>query len=72
VAGAEPDRLRSSLPVGVTLGQSDLPERIRYPHEPQKLPAVLGADEVARFPGAVPSLKSRAADPQHGTEIGLM
>ena len=46
---------------GVTLGQSDLPERIPYAREPQKLPVVLGADEVVRFLEAVPSLKSRAA-----------
>ena len=46
---------------GVTFRQSDLPERIRYGREPQKLPVVLGADEVVRFLEAVPSLKSRAA-----------
>ena len=46
---------------GVTLRQSDLPERIPYAREPQKLPVVLGADEVVRFLEAVPSLKSRAA-----------
>jgi len=46
---------------GVTLRQADLPERIPYAREPQKLPIVLGADEVVRFLEAVPSLKSRAA-----------
>ena len=46
---------------GVTLRQADLPERIPYAREPQKLPVVLGADEVVRFLEAVPSLKSRAA-----------
>src|SRR6201995_740761 len=46
---------------GVTLKQADLPERIPYAREPQKLPVVLGADEVVRFLEAVPSLKARAA-----------
>jgi site-specific recombinase XerD len=46
---------------GVTLGQSDLPERIPYAREPRKLPLVLGADEVVRFLEAVPGLKSRTA-----------
>src|SRR6201995_1236526 len=46
---------------GVTLKQADLPERIPYAREPQKLPVVLGADEVVRFLEAVPSLKTRAA-----------
>src|ERR1700678_2833005 len=31
---------------GVTLGQRELRERIPYAREPQKLPVVLGADEV--------------------------
>jgi integrase/recombinase XerD len=31
---------------GVTLRQADLPERIPYAREPQKLPVVLGAGEV--------------------------
>jgi site-specific recombinase XerD len=43
----------------VTLRQSDLPERIPYALEPQKLPVVLGADEGVRFLEAVPSLKYR-------------
>jgi len=46
---------------GVTLGQTDLPERIPYAREPRKLPLVLGADEVVRFLEAVPGLKSRTA-----------
>src|SRR5271167_3577816 len=46
---------------GVTLKQADLPERIPYAREPQKLPVVLSADEVVRFLEAVPSLKCRAA-----------
>jgi integrase len=46
---------------GVTLRQADLPERIAYAREPQKLPVVLSADEVVRFLEAVPSLKCRAA-----------
>jgi site-specific recombinase XerC len=45
---------------GVTLKQTDLPERIPYPREPRKLPVVLGTDEVVRFREAVPSLKARA------------
>ena len=46
---------------GVTLKQTDLPERIPYAREPRRLPVVLGADEVVRFLEAVPSLKARAA-----------
>jgi integrase/recombinase XerD len=46
---------------GVTLRQADLPERIAYAREPQKLPVVLSAEEVVRFLDAVPSLKCRAA-----------
>jgi len=46
---------------GVTLRQADLPERIAYAREPQKLPVVLGTEEVVRFLEAVPSLKCRAA-----------
>jgi integrase/recombinase XerD len=46
---------------GVTLRQADLPERIAYAREPQKLPVVLSAGEVVRFLEAVPSLKCRAA-----------
>ena len=46
---------------GVTLGQAEVPERITYARTPQKLPAILSADEVIRFLEAVPSLKARAA-----------
>ena len=46
---------------GVTLRQSDLPEWIPYARELQKLPVVLGTDEVMRFVEAVPSLKYLAA-----------
>ncbi len=46
---------------GVTLARPDLPKRIAHAGEPQKLPVVLGADEVVRFLEAVPGLKSRAA-----------
>jgi len=46
---------------GVTLGRAEVPERIAYAREPQKLPVVLSADEVVRFLEAVPSLKSRTA-----------
>jgi site-specific recombinase XerD len=46
---------------GVTLGDSEIPERIPYAREPRKLPVVLSADEVVRFLEAVPSLKTRAA-----------
>ena len=46
---------------GVTLRQADLPERIAYAREPQKLPVVLSTEEVVRFLEAVSSLKCRAA-----------
>ena len=46
---------------GVTLRQADLPERIAYARQPQKLPVVLSTEEVVRFLEAVPSLKCRAA-----------
>ena len=46
---------------GVTLGRTEVPERIPYAREPQKLPVVLSADEVVRFLQAVSGLKSRAA-----------
>ena len=46
---------------GVTLGESEIPERIPYAREPRKLPVVLSADEVVRFLESVSSLKSRAA-----------
>ena len=46
---------------GVTLGHSEIPDRIPYAREPCKLPVVLSADEVVRFLEAVPSLKTRTA-----------
>jgi integrase/recombinase XerD len=46
---------------GVTLGQANLPERIPHAREPQKLPVVLGADEVVRFLEVAAGLKHRAA-----------
>jgi integrase/recombinase XerD len=46
---------------GVTLRRAELPERIVYAREPQKLPVVLSTEEVVRFLEAVPSLKCRAA-----------
>ncbi|MDB5408998.1 MAG: integrase [Rhodospirillales bacterium] len=46
---------------GVTLGHSEIPERIPFGREPRKLPVVLSADEVVRFLDAVPSLKTRTA-----------
>ena len=46
---------------GVTLGRTELPERIAYAREPRKLPLVLSADEVVRFLEAVLGLKSRTA-----------
>jgi site-specific recombinase XerD len=46
---------------GVTLGRPEVPERIAYARKPQRLPVVLGADEVVRFLESVPSLKSRTA-----------
>src|SRR5947207_5543614 len=59
MACAEPNRLRTSVLLGVTLGQATVPERIAYAREPSKLPVVLSADEVVRFLEAIPSLKSR-------------
>ncbi len=41
------------------LRQAELPERIVYAREPQKLPVVLSTEEVVRFLEAVPSLKTR-------------
>jgi integrase/recombinase XerD len=58
---------RSTRPLrflyGVTLRQADLPERIAYARESQKLPVVLSTEEVVRFLEApsVPSLKCRTA-----------
>ena len=46
---------------GVTLGRSDLPERIPYARTPRKLPVVLSADEVVGFLEAVKGLRNRVA-----------
>lgn len=46
---------------GVTLGQTDVPDRIAHAREPRKLPVVLSADEVVRFLTAVRGVKSRVA-----------
>jgi integrase/recombinase XerD len=46
---------------GVTLGHTEIPERIPYARNPRGLPEVLGADEVVRFLEAVPSLRTRTA-----------
>jgi site-specific recombinase XerD len=46
---------------GITLGRGELPLRIPYARDPQKLPVVLSADEMVRFLESVPSLKARVA-----------
>jgi len=46
---------------GVTLGPSDLPERIAYARTPRKLPVVLSADEVVGFLQAVKGTRNRVA-----------
>ena len=46
---------------GVTLGHTEIPERIVYARSPRTLPVVLSTDEVVRFLEAVPSLKTRTA-----------
>ena len=45
----------------VTLGRSEITERMPFVREPRKLPVVLGPEEVARFLQAAPGLKYRAA-----------
>jgi integrase/recombinase XerD len=45
----------------VTLGQSELTDRMPFVREPRKLPVVLSPEEVARFLAAAPGLKYRAA-----------
>ena len=45
----------------VTLGRKEAIERIISAREPQKLPLVLSAEEVARFLEAVPALRDRVA-----------
>jgi site-specific recombinase XerD len=46
---------------GVTLGQKEAFERIIFGREPEKLPAVLNAEEVVRFLEAVEGLRNRIA-----------
>ncbi|CDX11401.1 hypothetical protein MPL3356_10032 [Mesorhizobium plurifarium] len=46
---------------GVTLGRSDLPERIAYARTPRKLPVVLSTDEVVGFLQAVKGTRNRVA-----------
>jgi integrase/recombinase XerD len=45
----------------VTLGRSELTERMPFVREPRKLPVVLSPEEVMRFLEAAPGLKYRAA-----------
>jgi len=45
----------------VTLGRSEITQRMAFVREPRKLPVVLSPEEVARFLQAAPSLKYRAA-----------
>ena len=45
----------------VTLGRSELTERMPFVREPRKLPVVLSPEEVARLLEAAPGLKYRAA-----------
>ena len=46
---------------GVTLGRSELPERIPYARQPHRLPVVLSADEIVCFLEAVPGVRNRTA-----------
>lgn len=55
---------------GVTLGRSDLPERIAYARTPRKLPVVLSADEVVGFLQAVNGTRNRVA-PMTTYAVGL-
>ena len=45
----------------VTLGRSEITQRMAFVREPRKLPVVLSPEEVARFLQAAPGLKYRAA-----------
>jgi site-specific recombinase XerD len=45
----------------VTLGRSEVTDRMPFVREPRKLPVVLSPEEVARFLEAAPGLKYRAA-----------
>ena len=44
---------------GVTLGRKDAVVRIVSAKEPKKLPVVLSAGEITRFPEAIPGLRNR-------------
>ncbi|WP_370157595.1 hypothetical protein [Bradyrhizobium yuanmingense] len=44
---------------GVTLGHSEIPERIVYAREPRKLPIVLIAEKVVSLLKAILSLRGR-------------
>ena len=46
---------------GVTLGRTELPERIAYARRPKTLPVILSPEEVAAFLEAVPSRRDRVA-----------
>ena len=46
---------------GITLGQKEAFERIVNGREPEKLPSVLGAEEIAQFLAAVAGLRNRVA-----------
>jgi integrase/recombinase XerD len=45
----QPSRMRLAVLLCVTLGQKEAFERIVFGREPEKLPAVLNAEEVVRF-----------------------
>ena len=45
----------------MTLGRSDLPDRIAYARKPRNLPVVLSADEVVGFLQAVKGARNRVA-----------
>src|SRR6266481_5359434 len=45
----------------VTLGRSEITQRMPFVREPRRLPVVLSPEEVARFLQAAPGLKYRAA-----------
>ncbi len=51
---------------GVTLDRAELPERIVYARTPRKLPVILSADEVVRFPRSGP-----VAESAHRIDDGL-
>jgi site-specific recombinase XerD len=46
---------------GVTMGRSDLPQRVARARDPRRLPVVLSAEEVAMFLEAIPGLRDRVA-----------